>query len=87
MNRSRLAAGALPLAAALALGLPLSPASATSAETTRYLAPREDAAASGTGFREAPSDVETPVDWRRGVPGNEATDRGYRSPAGALSAR
>jgi hypothetical protein len=59
-----------------------SPGSAPSAQTVAYLAPRADAAVDGTGSGEAPSDVEAPIDWRRGVLGNEATDRGVPSPAG-----
>jgi hypothetical protein len=64
------------LARVLIAAVLASPASAPGADTTGYLAPRKDAPANGTAFQEAPSDVETPADWRRGVPGNEGTDRG-----------
>ena len=70
------------LALVLIAAVLTSPASAPSAVTMAYLAPREDAAVNASGSREAPSDVETLIDWRRGVLGNEATDRGFPSPAG-----
>jgi hypothetical protein len=70
------------LALVLIAALLASPASAPGAQTVAYLAPRADAAVDGTGSGEAPSDVEAPIDLRRGVLGNEATDRGVPSPAG-----
>jgi len=50
------------------------PVPTRSAEATAYLAPRGGATASATRPDEAPPDVESPVDWRRGVLGTDETD-------------
>lgn len=64
----------IPFFAALAAPVP-----ADSTEATVYLAPRERGVTGRPGFDEAPSDVESPADWRRGVPGAEETDYHERS--------
>ena len=63
------------LAARAAFAAPTVLSRVGSVEGMGYLAPRDGTAVKGAAFGEAPSDAETPVDWRRGVLGTEATER------------
>lgn len=55
------------------------PVLAGGTEATVYLAPRERGALGLVGFDQAPSDVESPPDWRRDTGGSEETDHLKRS--------
>ena len=64
----------------LAVVVSAAPAPARSTEAAAYLAPRGGASVVGARSDEAPPDVGTTVEWRRGVRGTEETDGGDRSP-------
>ncbi len=70
---------------ALALTAVMLASPASKAEAMGYLAPRTDAAVTGSASQATPPEVETPGDWRRSALGNEATDQGHRSPLGDSS--
>ena len=53
---------------------------ARSTEAAAYLAPRGDTTVGSGRSGEAPPDVETTVEWRRGMRGTEETDGGDASP-------